>query len=76
MYKTPVLGANIGGIPELIKVGQTGELFESGNKEELKEKISSLYNNKQKTDEYSRNCKDIDFDDIEQYYEKIIKYYK
>ena len=47
-----------------------------GNIEELKEKISSLYNNKQKTDEYSRNCKDIDFDDIEQYYEKIIKYYK
>lgn len=76
MYGTPVLGANIGGIPELIKVGQTGELFESGNIEELKEKISSLYNNKQKTDEYSRNCKDIDFDDIEQYYEKIIKYYK
>ena len=76
MYGTPVLGANIGGIPELIKVGQTGELFESGNREELKEKISSLYKNKQKTDEYSRNCKDINFDDIEQYYEKIIKYYK
>ena len=31
MYGTPVLGANIGGIPELILVGKTGELFESGN---------------------------------------------
>lgn len=28
MYGTPVLGANIGGIPELISVGKTGELFE------------------------------------------------
>ena len=36
MYGTPVLGANIGGIPELISVGSTGELFESGNGEDLK----------------------------------------
>ena len=76
VYGTPVLGANIGGIPELIKVGLTGELFESGNKEELKEKIISLYNNKQKTDEYSRNCKYIDFDDLENYTNKLITYYK
>ena len=38
MYGTPVLGANIGGIPELILVGKTGELFESGNGEDLKNK--------------------------------------
>ena len=34
MYGTPVLGADIGGIPELIQVGKTGELFESGNAED------------------------------------------
>ena len=34
MYGTPVLGANIGGIPELIQVGKTGEMFESGNAED------------------------------------------
>ena len=44
MYGTPVLGANIGGIPELIKVGETGELFESGNAEELKQKIEMMMN--------------------------------
>ena len=38
MYGTPVLGADIGGIPELIEVGKTGELFEGGNAAELKEK--------------------------------------
>ena len=38
MYGTPVLGANIGGIPELIQVGKTGELFESGNGKDLKKR--------------------------------------
>ena len=43
MYGTPVLGADIGGIPELIQVGQTGELFESGNAEALKEKMLQMW---------------------------------
>ena len=36
---TPVLGAAIGGIPELIEPGKTGELFEMGNAADLEEKI-------------------------------------
>lgn len=39
LYGTPVLGAEIGGIPELIEPGVTGALFESGNLEQLKEAI-------------------------------------
>lgn len=31
----PVIGAKIGGIPEIIEDGKTGYLFESGNQEEL-----------------------------------------
>ena len=31
----PVLAARIGGIPEMIRPGETGELFESGNGDEL-----------------------------------------
>ncbi len=31
----PVIGANIGGIPEMIQHGETGWLFESGNQEAL-----------------------------------------
>lgn len=76
LYGTPVLGANIGGIPELIKAGKTGELFESGNAAELKEKIFHLWSSKGLTDQYSRKCKDIDFDDIEEYGEKLIKIYQ
>ena len=34
----PVLGADIGGVPELIEVGKTGELFVSGDATSLKER--------------------------------------
>ena len=40
---TPVLGARIGGIPELIDEGVTGMTFESRNVADLREKISRMY---------------------------------
>ena len=76
MYGTPVLGANIGGVPELIDVNKTGELFEHGNSQQLKQIIEKLWNNKELTEKYSDNCKIIKFDTLEQYYEKIMKIYK
>ncbi|OAA86935.1 glycosyltransferase family 4 protein [Clostridium ljungdahlii] len=76
MYGTPVLGANIGGIPELIQVGQTGELFKSGNIIELKTKVSKLWSNNELMNTYSNNCKNIKFDIIEKYYKKIIDIYQ
>ena len=33
--QTPVIGANIGGIPELVVEGETGFKFESGNQDDL-----------------------------------------
>ncbi len=41
---TPVLGARIGGIPELIEDGKTGMTFSSGNVVDLKEKIEKMWN--------------------------------
>lgn len=73
MYGTPVLGTNIGGIPELIQVGVTGELFESGNQSELREKIEKLWGDKELTEQYSQNCKSISFDTIEEYVGKVYK---
>ena len=71
LYGTPVLGANIGGIPELIRVGQTGDLFECGNIAELKQKIETMWVDKALTDAWSRNCKALDFHTIDQYVEKL-----
>lgn len=75
MHGTPVLGANIGGIPELIQVGQTGELFESQNADDLKAQIVKLWENRELIQQYARNCKEIKFDTIDEYYEKLIKIY-
>lgn len=76
MYGTPVLGANIGGVPELIQDGKTGELFESGNAEELSGKIRKLWGNRELTDKYSRNCKDVRFDTVEEYCKKLMPIYE
>ncbi len=41
---TPVLGANIGGIPELIRNNKNGILFESKNEKDLIQKIEYAWN--------------------------------
>jgi len=41
----PVIGSNIGGIPEQIEDGKTGFLFEMGNVDELAEKMKFLSEN-------------------------------
>lgn len=41
----PVVGSRIGGIPELIRHGETGLTFEAGNVEDLSEKIRELFLN-------------------------------
>lgn len=76
LYSTPVLGADIGGIPELIEVGITGELFKSGDFNNLKMKIEFLWNNTQVTSKYAENCKYITFDNINIYCSKLLRIYK
>lgn len=39
----PVIGSNIGCLPEYVKDGVTGFLFESGNSHELADKIINFY---------------------------------
>ncbi len=75
MYGTPVLGADIGGIPELIKNEETGELFSSGNLQDLINKIKELWNNQGKQIKYTQNCQSTVFDTVDDYYYKIMKIY-
>lgn len=37
--QTPIVGANIGGIPELVEEGETGFTFESGNAHDLADRL-------------------------------------
>lgn len=76
MYGTPVLGADIGGIPELIVAGETGELFESTNAEVLERKIRMLWEDTSTQRGYAENCRKCKFDTVNQYVEKLMGYYK
>ncbi len=66
---TPVLGANNGGIPEL-----TEYIFESGNAEDLKEKIEQMWN--AMFDYKKLASKSMARYDAESYYRQIMEVYK
>lgn len=69
MYGTPVLGADIGGIPELIEVDRTGDLFRSGDNEHLKEKLQQMWN---KADRFHLEAS---FPTVERYYHDVLAQY-
>ena len=82
---TPVLGARIGGIPELIEslsptlpqregVVPNGMTFTSGDVEDLKDKILKMFDHEFDYDAIAKNA--IERYSSEAYYEKLMKYYK
>lgn len=76
MLGTPVLGARIGGIPELIEEGKTGLLFESGSLADLKEKIQTLYRDEPLRGTLRAGCSELRFDDVETYTKKLLTIYR
>ncbi|MBQ3046356.1 MAG: glycosyltransferase family 4 protein [Clostridia bacterium] len=75
IYGTPVIGSRIGGIPELISDGETGLLFESGNADDLYKKLHYLLETEGKLDEFTANCRTIQFETTESYLKKLIQIY-
>lgn len=70
---TPVLGAHIGGIPELINE-TNGMLFEAGNVEDLREKIGQMFT---RTFNYTDICKMArEQYSAANYYTKLIEIYE
>ena len=76
MYGTPVLGADIGGISELIEAGKTGELFESGSAEALQDAIARLWDDDETTRRYTKGCTELSFDTVQTYGEKMLRIYE
>ena len=70
---TPVLGARIGGIPELIDEGTNGMAFESGNAADLAEKIKAMF--AAKFDYRAIAEKAMERYNAENYYKEIIRAY-
>ena len=76
MYMSPVIGANIGGIPELVQNGKTGLLFQSCSAESLVQAIHTLWSDRERLAEMTRNCADISFATAEEYSTKMIALYQ
>lgn len=76
MYGTPVLAANVGGVPELLQEGITGELFQAGNRTEIREKILSLWNQNNILEQYTQNCQKVKFISLAEYCTRVVQIYE
>lgn len=74
----PVIGARIGGIPELVKGNKTGLIFEAGNAEDLSLKIAYLVNNSDEARNMGENARIFVEQELtaKKYYERLIYIYK
>ena len=75
IYATPVIGSRMGGTPELIREGETGELFDAGNADELETKLRKLLHTPGLLERYTQNCKSTSFETPDSYYEKLLGVY-
>jgi len=74
-YGTPVLGADIGGIPELINTENkpNGRLFVSGDADALTEAIFTLWNDEKLQKTMEDNCAGNDYDTVESYVKWLVE---
>ena len=75
MYGTPVIGSRMGGIPELIAEGASGELFEAGNTDSLERALRKVLSSDSLLEQYSANCVHQKFETPDSYYEKLMGIY-
>ncbi len=77
---TPVVGSNLGGVPELIDDGKTGLLFEAENVSELTDIIFRLWNDDKLTSTMHDNCLKVAdsgrFDTLESYCDRLLEIYR
>lgn len=74
----PIIGSNLGGIPELVKNNESGLIYTYNKPKELQEKMRVLFENKELADELGKNAKQIAKKEYskESYYNKIINIYE
>jgi len=74
----PVIGSRIGGIPELVKDGETGLTFEPGNVEDLRDKIEYFINSPYGITEMGKNARRFVEENFNpnKHYKKLMEVYK
>ncbi|MBE0427551.1 MAG: glycosyltransferase family 4 protein [Nitrospirae bacterium] len=78
VFGKPVIGANIGGIPEMVVDGETGLLFEAGNVKDLREKIDYLLSDPERISEMGKKARDKIQKEYnpELHYQRLMELYK
>ena len=73
-----IIGANIGGIPELVQNEKNGFIYKYDDVDDLKAKMKKLFNDEELANEFGVNAKMFAREeyDKDKYYEKIINIYK
>lgn len=75
MYGTPVVGSRMGGIPELIAEGRSGELFRAGDPEDLERVLRKLLETPGLLERYAEGCRQQIFETPDSYYTKLMSIY-
>lgn len=76
---TPVVASKIGGIPELVNEGVTGDFCNPSDTDDLVSKVRTLWYNRERIERYRDNCREWainQFPDAEEYYQQLMNYYK
>lgn len=73
---TPVLAANVGGVPELLADGVTGELFAFRDAEDLERRLVSLWNDPERCARYAQACVNFEPMSVETYLDLLAKTYE
>lgn len=73
MYGTPVLASDLGGAPELVQPGRTGDLFRGGDVQDLTEHMEALWKDPELCLAYSRNCKKAGYDTAGEYCARMVR---
>ena len=78
----PIIGSNMGGIPELVENNNNGYIYQYDKIDELAEKMEELFENPKKVKEFSKNSKELArekysrfkyYKDLINIYNKVIK---
>lgn len=74
----PIIGSNLGGIPELVKDNENGLIYKYNDIKELEDKMQELFDNKEKAMQLGKMAKENAKKDFskESYYNKIMDVYK
>ena len=78
IYGKPSISSNIGGLPDVVEDGKTGQIFEPKNVKQLKECILKYWNNRDLAIEHGKNAREKALTQYNEdlYFEKLMKIYE